>query len=191
MKLVSFRKDGKDRWGAVIDGGIVDMSQRRGGKYPTLKSALAARALDAICCELQGITADFPLASATLIPPIPDPDKVICIGLNYRAHVGEGGGKIPEFPSLFTRFADTLVGDGEAILLPRVSSELDYECELALVIGEPCRHISRSEAMRSVRRSVAAHAPLGRAIGSSLNEKRTVWVLTEGGRSCRKESHRS
>src|SRR5262245_26941107 len=124
MRLASFHKDGRDGWGVIVGDDVVDMSRRLGGKYPTLKSALAARGLDTVAREFRPAKPDFPLASIALRPPVPDPEKVICIGLNYRAHVGEGGGKIPEFPSLFTRFPDTLVGDGEAIVLPRVSKEL-------------------------------------------------------------------
>jgi 2-keto-4-pentenoate hydratase/2-oxohepta-3-ene-1,7-dioic acid hydratase in catechol pathway len=150
MKLVSFQRDGIEGWGAVIGDGVVDMSARLGRRFPNLRSALAAEALDIVARELMGASPDFALASVTMLPPIPDPDKIICIGLNYRAHVSEGGGKLPQFPSLFTRFADTLVAHGAAIVQPKVSSELDYECELALVIGKPGRHIPRGDAMDHV-----------------------------------------
>jgi 2-keto-4-pentenoate hydratase/2-oxohepta-3-ene-1,7-dioic acid hydratase in catechol pathway len=150
MKLVSFTRDGVEGWGAVVGDAIVDMSRRFDGKYPRLRLALAKPTLDLIARECAGAKPDFDLASVTLLPPVPDPDKIICIGLNYRAHVSEGGGKTAEFPSLFTRFADTLVGHGGAIIRPLVSSELDYECELALVIGKPGRHIKRPDAMSHV-----------------------------------------
>ncbi|MGE3830269.1 MAG: fumarylacetoacetate hydrolase family protein [Parvibaculaceae bacterium] len=150
MKLVSFTRDGVEGWGAVTGDAIVDMTRRFDGKYPRLRLALAKPALDLIARELAGAKPDFSLASVTLLPPVPDPDKIICIGLNYRAHVSEGGGKTAEFPSLFTRFTDTLVGQGGAIVRPLVSTELDYECELALVIGKPGRHIKRADAMSHV-----------------------------------------
>jgi 2-keto-4-pentenoate hydratase/2-oxohepta-3-ene-1,7-dioic acid hydratase in catechol pathway len=146
MKLISFERNGIAGWGAVIDGGVVDMSQRFG----SLKAALAAQAPQQVECALETAKPDFDLASVMLLPPIPDPGKIICIGLNYRAHVSEGGGKAPQYPSLFTRFADTLVGHGAAIVRPKMSSDFDYECELALVIGKPGRHIARTTAMDHV-----------------------------------------
>jgi 2-keto-4-pentenoate hydratase/2-oxohepta-3-ene-1,7-dioic acid hydratase in catechol pathway len=144
MRLVSFRRDGVEGWGAAAGDGIVDMGARL--KIKSLKAALAAEALAG---EINA-KPDFALASVTLLPPIPDPGKIICIGLNYRGHVSEGGDTLPQFPSLFTRFADTLVGHDQAIVRPLVSTALDYECELALVIGRPGRHIARQEAMRHV-----------------------------------------
>jgi len=150
MRLVSFRKDDREGWGTVKDEEIVDMSRRFEGNYPTLQSALGTSALDRVARELKSAGADFSLGSVQLLPPIPAPNKIICIGLNYRAHVSEGGGKAPSHLSLFTRFADTLVGQGEAIIRPIVSGDLDYECELALVIGKPGRHIARDAAMTHV-----------------------------------------
>jgi 2-keto-4-pentenoate hydratase/2-oxohepta-3-ene-1,7-dioic acid hydratase in catechol pathway len=150
MKLVSFRRDGVEGWGAVAGDAIVDMSRRFERKYPSLKLALANPTLGLIARELADARPDFAIASVTLLPPVPDPEKIICIGLNYRAHVSEGGGTTAKFPSLFTRFTDTLVGHGGAIVRPLLSTELDYECELALVIGKPGRHIKRGDAMSHV-----------------------------------------
>jgi 2-keto-4-pentenoate hydratase/2-oxohepta-3-ene-1,7-dioic acid hydratase in catechol pathway len=150
MRLISFVRDGIESWGAVVGEAVVDMSTRFDRKYPRLKHALAKPTLNLIAHELNAAQPDFNLASVTLLPPIPDPDKIICIGLNYRAHVSEGGGKAAKFPSLFTRFTDTLVGHEGAIVRPLVSTELDYECELALVIGKPGRHIARADAMSHV-----------------------------------------
>ena len=150
MKLVSFRHGAVDGWGAIDGEFIFRMDHRWNGKYPTLRAALAAGALDDVRHACIGATANLQRTDVHLRPPIPNPDKVICIGLNYKAHVGEGGGKLPDHPSLFTRFSDTLVGDSEAIVRPRLSTELDYECELALVIGRGGRHIPRDRAMAHV-----------------------------------------
>ncbi len=150
MRLVSFKKDGIEGWGVVKDDAIIDISRRLGKKFPSVQAALAASALGDIAREVQAASPDFDLAAVKLLPPIPAPNKIICIGLNYRAHVSEGGGKAPTHPSLFTRFADTLVGQDEPIIRPVVSSDLDYECELALVIGKPGRHIAREVAMGHV-----------------------------------------
>jgi 2-keto-4-pentenoate hydratase/2-oxohepta-3-ene-1,7-dioic acid hydratase in catechol pathway len=150
MKLVSFRRGNRDGWGIVVGDAVLDMTHRFDGRFPTLRSALEGDLLAAIADIARSGETDFSLSSVSLRPPIPDPHKIICIGLNYRAHVGEGGGAIPKHPSLFTRFADTLVGHGEPIIVPRVSTELDYECELALVIGRPGRHIRPERAMEHV-----------------------------------------
>lgn len=150
MRLVSFKKDGIEGWGVVKDNGIVDMTWRFEKKYRSVQAALAASALGDVAREAQAASPDLDIAAVKLLPPIPAPDKIICIGLNYRGHVSEGGGKLPSHPSLFTRFADTLVGQDEAIIRPIVSNDLDYECELALVIGKPGRHIAREAAMSHV-----------------------------------------
>lgn len=150
MRLISFRQGNRDGWGVMAGDAVVDMTHRFDGRFPTLKAALEGDVLAAVADAARSDETDFPLSSVSLRPPIPDPHKIICIGLNYRAHIGEGGGAIPKHPSLFTRFSDTLVGHGEPIVVPRVSTELDYECELALVIGRPGRHITPKRAMEHV-----------------------------------------
>lgn len=150
MRLVSFKRDGIEGWGVAQGDDIIDMTRRFDKKYPSVRAALAASALGVVAREAQAASPDFALAAVQLLPPIPAPDKIICIGLNYRGHVSEGGGKLPSHPSLFTRFADTLVGQDEPIIKPIVSNDLDFECELALVIGKPGRHIAREVAMNHV-----------------------------------------
>jgi 2-keto-4-pentenoate hydratase/2-oxohepta-3-ene-1,7-dioic acid hydratase in catechol pathway len=150
VKLVSFNRAGANGWGVVTPSGVVDMSRRLDDRYPTLRSALAADRLSEIGDEAERSSPDFALSDVQRLPPIPDPEKIICIGLNYRAHVGEGGGAVSKYPSLFTRFANTLVAHDAPMIVPKVSSEFDYECELAFVIGRPGRHIQPSVAMQHV-----------------------------------------
>lgn len=150
VKLVSFNRVGANGWGVVTPSGVVDISRRLDDRYPTLRHALAADRLGEIGHEAERSSPDFALSDLQLLPPIPDPEKIICIGLNYRAHVGEGGGALPRYPSLFTRFANTLVAHNAPMIVPKVSSEFDYECELAFVIGRPGRHIQPSVAMQHV-----------------------------------------
>lgn len=150
MKLVSFDRAGVAGWGVVKAAGVVDMSRRLDGRYPTLRSAIAADRLSAVVREADKASADFALSEVLLRPPVPDPEKILCIGLNYRAHVSEGGRAIPKYPSLFTRFANTLVAHDAPMVVPKVSSEFDYECELAFVIGKPGRHIRPSDAMQHI-----------------------------------------
>lgn len=87
------------------------------------------------------------LGDVVLLPPVPNPDKILCVGLNYADHVAETGRAAMGAPTIFTRFADTLVGQDGAIVAPKNSSELDYEAELAVIIGRPCRHVTADKAL--------------------------------------------
>jgi len=89
----------------------------------------------------------YPAAEARLLPPIPDPQKIICVGLNYRDHAAETGAAIPREPVLFSKFATALIGNGEAIVLPAVSKEVDFEAELVLVVGKKGRHFREDSAL--------------------------------------------
>jgi acylpyruvate hydrolase len=92
----------------------------------------------------------IPLADVTLRPVIPSPGKILCVGLNYRAHVEEGVYEVPDYPVLFPKFADALVGPGEPVLVPPESEAVDYEGEMALVIGRTVRRVSGDEALAAV-----------------------------------------
>ena len=91
-----------------------------------------------------------PLGDVTLLPVIPHPGKVVCVGLNYRAHVEEGVYEVPDYPALFSKFAETLVGAGAPVLLPPESEAVDYEAELAFVVGRPVRRAWREDALAAV-----------------------------------------
>jgi 2-keto-4-pentenoate hydratase/2-oxohepta-3-ene-1,7-dioic acid hydratase in catechol pathway len=149
MKLASFTAAGRTSYGIVGDNGIVDLGPRLGARYPTLRAALAGDALGEIA-QAAGAKPDLALAQASLLPPIPAPDKIVCIGLNYRAHAAEAGLKVPEHPSLFLRLTNTLVPHGGTLVRPSVSSDMDYEGELAVVIGRAGRHIAAARALDHV-----------------------------------------
>jgi acylpyruvate hydrolase len=91
-----------------------------------------------------------PLAAVKLLPVVPRPGKIVCVGLNYRAHAEEGGYDVPDYPTLFTKFAETLVAAGDPILLPPESSAVDFEAELAFVVGRPVRRASGAAALEAV-----------------------------------------
>ena len=150
MRLVSFRHANNMKFGAVADGGIVDLSARTGGRWPTLRAVLAARALPELAAATRGAGADLPLDAVVLQPVIPDPGKILCIGINYASHAGEVGRALPAHPSVFSRFTSTLVAPGGAMVRPRASRDFDYEGELALVIGERCRAVPRERALSVV-----------------------------------------
>jgi 2-keto-4-pentenoate hydratase/2-oxohepta-3-ene-1,7-dioic acid hydratase in catechol pathway len=149
MKLASFATAGRASYGLITDGGLVDLGARLGSRFPTLRAALAGDALGEIA-RAAGAGPDLALADVTLLPPIAAPDKIVCIGLNYRAHAAEAGLKVPEHPSLFLRLANTLVPHGGALVRPSVSSAMDYEGELAVVIGRGGRHVAAATALDHV-----------------------------------------
>lgn len=147
MKLVSFlRPDGSASYG-TSDGAVVyDAGAEMGAGFPDLKSVLRAGAV----ARLSGVGAALPLAAVTLLPPVPNPDKILCIGLNYLPHILESGRPHPTHPSIFTRYPESLVGHGQPLVRPRASREFDYEGELAVVIGKAGRHIPEGQAAAHV-----------------------------------------
>lgn len=149
MKLVSFLDGQRLGYGAVKDGGIVDLGARLGPDVPTIKDCIAT-SLGKAGLEVGRAQPDLDLKAVTLLPPVPTPGKILCIGVNYADHAAEMGRKPPPYPTVFTRFADTLVADGQDLILPRNSRDFDYEGELAVVIGRPARHVREGDAMAHV-----------------------------------------
>jgi len=149
MKLASYLHQEKPSWGLVVDGGIVDMG-RRLPEFADLRAVLAASALDRVAAAGRGAAPDFAPGEVMFLPPIPQPDKILCFGNNYREHVLEAGLEIPKHPSWFVRLANTLVGHEGAIVVPHVSSDLDYEVELAIVIGRAARHVPPARALEHI-----------------------------------------
>ena len=153
MKLVSFKRAGRTSWGIAADGGVVDVGGRLSGRFPTMRSALEAGALALIAQDAKGAEVDLPWSAITLLPPITDPDKIIGFGLNYREHVIESGQPIPKHPSVFLRLANTLVGHGAPLIVPRLSAQLDYEVSLRSSLagqGGTCRRLTHSITSRDI-----------------------------------------
>ena len=143
MRLVSFRHADTSKFGVFVDGGIVDLSAR----WPSLRDAIADKGLADVAAATRNATADFSLDEVELLPVIPNPDKILCVGLNYASHVGEVGRALPTVPSIFSRLHNTLVPHGGNIIRPSASTNFDFEGELAIVIGERCRHVPRASAL--------------------------------------------
>src|SRR5437588_5254658 len=121
MKLVSFGASGRNSYGAVVGDGVFDLGRRLGDHYPTLRAAIAGDALGAAAVEVMSGAPDIALSQVTLLPPITDPDKIICAGRNYRAHAAEAGGAPPENPSVFLRLVNTLVAHNQPMVCPKIS----------------------------------------------------------------------
>ncbi len=139
-------ENGEASYGVATDNGIRDVSDSLKGRYPTLRDVLAANALKELEITTGGSTI-LDAASITMLPPITRPDKIICIGLNYMSHIKETGREKPKYPSIFTRYPDSVLGQGATLLRPKVSDKFDFEGELAVVIGKPARHISADDAL--------------------------------------------
>jgi 2-keto-4-pentenoate hydratase/2-oxohepta-3-ene-1,7-dioic acid hydratase in catechol pathway len=179
MRLASYRSAGAVRVGAVLGDEVLDLTRARADllerRGETEAAALAAaelprdivrvlareqgldaaraacehgQSLDAEDARLRGIR--LPLAAVTLLPPVPAPPKIVCVARNYAEHAREAGLAVSEIPILFPRFAASLVAPGAPILRPKVSDQLDWEGELAVVIGRGGRHISRADALAHV-----------------------------------------
>ena len=148
MKLMSYRQGNKATYGAVIDDVVVDLGALL--TYPDLRSVLEANALEEARNALKDQSGDMSLDEITFLPVIPNPDKIICVGLNYEDHRIETGQEKTEFPVLFTRFSNTQTGHSQAMIRPKVSDKFDYECELAVIIGKRGRHISEKDAFAHV-----------------------------------------
>jgi 2-keto-4-pentenoate hydratase/2-oxohepta-3-ene-1,7-dioic acid hydratase in catechol pathway len=148
MKLLSFTASGRDLFGAVSGDGVVTLNDKVG--QPDLAAALGAGGLEALRQAAQGAKADHKLADIKFRPVIPQPNKILCAGVNYRAHAAEVSRELPKQPSMFIRFTDTLVGHGGDMIRPKLSDNFDYEGELALVIGKAGRHIPPERALDHV-----------------------------------------
>jgi len=145
MKFASFKINGAASWGLIDGAEAVDLGAALRGRFPDLKSAIAAGALmEAAAASAKA--ARHPLKNITWLPVIPNPDKILCIGLNYETHRKETGRSEVENPTVFGRFANSQTGHLANIIRPRVSKDLDFEGELALIIGKPGRYISRASA---------------------------------------------
>jgi len=150
MKLASYIADGMPAFGVVVGDGVVTMNERLAGGYATLRDAIAGGALDEMRRLAQGVKADHKLAGLRYLPAIPNPEKILCVGINYKSHAAEHGTEAPKLPNIFTRFVNTLVPHEGDMIRPKVSTNFDFEGELALVIGKAGRHIKAERALDHV-----------------------------------------
>jgi 2-keto-4-pentenoate hydratase/2-oxohepta-3-ene-1,7-dioic acid hydratase in catechol pathway len=151
MRLASYNIRGRPSYGAVVGDGIVDLRLRFGPRHPSLADLLRAHALHEARAALLGVRPDFALAEVDLLPPLPAPEKILCIGINYANRNADfDDPNIPKYPSMFYRAPNSLVAHGKPIVRPKVSEQLDYEGEIALVIGREGRHVARERALDHV-----------------------------------------
>jgi 2-keto-4-pentenoate hydratase/2-oxohepta-3-ene-1,7-dioic acid hydratase in catechol pathway len=152
MRLLSYLENERERYGAVVEGGVVDLTALVGNDYPDLKALISRDGLSVARKASKGRSPDRELSSLTLLPPITAPEKLWCVGVNYRDRNAEYKDKseLQKYPSLFVRNASSVVGSGQPIEKPDVSEQYDYEGELVIVIGAGGRHIPRDEAWKHI-----------------------------------------
>lgn len=149
MRYVTYEKNGEPRLGALSGDEIVDIQTAMPGAPTDMRALIAADTdvQDKVAKAVGESKGDhIPLADAHLLPPVTDPGKIICLGLNYADHAKEGGHEIPEYPALFMRTKSSLIGPNDPMILPNCSEQLDWEAELVIVIGKRCRHVPKSDA---------------------------------------------
>ncbi|MBU0642102.1 MAG: fumarylacetoacetate hydrolase family protein [Alphaproteobacteria bacterium] len=144
MKLCSFTKDGTSSYGLVNEAGIVDLGKRFDA--PTLRDFLATGDM-AAAAALVSAEVDYGFDDVTHDPVIPNPDKIICVGLNYHAHIEETGREKTPNPVLFARYQGSQIGHNAPLIKPLESDKFDYEGEVAVIIGKEGRRISEADAM--------------------------------------------
>ena len=149
MKLASYQLAGKPTWGVIEGEEAVHVGNTLAAQYPDLKSALEADAFAAIKAAM-GTSERSSLPGLTWLPVIPNPDKILCVGLNYEMHRKETGRAEVKHPTIFARFANSQTGHLTNIIQPKVSTNLDFEGELAVVIGKAGRYIEAADAMAHV-----------------------------------------
>jgi len=150
MRFVSFAAEGRASFGLVHGNGVFDLGRRLGAVLPDLDTYLKAAALGLAGALPKPDTVDFAAGQFAYLPPVARPNKVICVGVNYVEHRNETGRPEIPYPTLFTRWADTFVGHGAPIRMPSNSTSLDYEGELAVVIGKAGRRVPKAKAMELV-----------------------------------------
>ncbi|MCR0985624.1 fumarylacetoacetate hydrolase family protein [Roseomonas populi] len=152
MRFAAFRKDGAMGLAVAGAGGDYRGLMQGEAGYPGDLTALVTGGAEALAGAGRALEGGAPvdLDAVELLPPLPNPGKIICVGLNYADHSAESGFAVPTYPTIFARFASSLIGHGAPILRPRVSDQLDYEGELVAVIGRGGRHIPKASALDHV-----------------------------------------
>jgi len=151
MKLASYKVRGRDSFGAVVGEGVVDLKTRLAPQFESVLDLLRGGGFDIVREVVHGVRADFPLRELEFLPPVLTPEKIVCIGINYAdRNTDYGEVELPKYPSIFFRAPGSLVGNRQPIVRPRESEQLDYEGEIALVIGRTGRRIARERALNYV-----------------------------------------
>src|SRR5450830_1568247 len=150
MKLASFSYQNQTSYGVIKGDQIIDLAPMANIVGATLREALDNNRLQTIAEYAETQSDGIPLSAIRFLPVIPNPAKILCVGINYLSHVKETGREIPKFPMFFTRFSDSQTAHEQALVRPMASEKLDFEGELAVVIGRKARHVKQADALSYV-----------------------------------------
>jgi 2-keto-4-pentenoate hydratase/2-oxohepta-3-ene-1,7-dioic acid hydratase in catechol pathway len=150
MKFVTFSAKGAQQYGAVVGDRVVSLSDKLGQRYPDLKSLIAQNGFADAEKALKEAGEGVPLDSIAFEPVIPNPGRILCVGLNYESHRLETGRPIVGHPTIFVRFPSSQIGHKRAMIRPLVSTKYDYEGELVVIIGKPGRYIPLADTMKHI-----------------------------------------
>jgi 2-keto-4-pentenoate hydratase/2-oxohepta-3-ene-1,7-dioic acid hydratase in catechol pathway len=151
MRILTYRSGGRDCAGVETAGGVHDAGDLLGGGPLGVRELLAADRLGELADAAQEAgDAGLPLEDLELRPPVPDPDKIVCIGLNYRSHAAEAGIDPPDEPTIFAKYRNALAPGGAEVELPASSKKVDYEAEVAFVIGRRAKDVAAEDALGHV-----------------------------------------
>ena len=150
MKFVTFTHAGKESYGVVDGDQVIDLAPLAATVGKTLKDAIAGGKVEEIAAWVKTAKGRIPLADIAFLPPITEPEKIICIGINYLSHVKETGREMPKYPMIFTRWANSQMGHGQPLVRPLVSEKLDFEGELAVVISRTAHKVKAADAFNYV-----------------------------------------
>jgi 2-keto-4-pentenoate hydratase/2-oxohepta-3-ene-1,7-dioic acid hydratase in catechol pathway len=181
MHLVTFTRDGAARLGALAQRGsrnvVIDINQAAPGlpndMIAFLAGGAANHALAVQALANPPTEAVLDRGAVQLGAPIPRPGKVICIGLNYRDHAAESNAELPAYPTVFAKYASCIIGPGESIVIPRVTSQVDYEGELAVIIGRRARDVAEADALSYV----AGYAPFNDVSARDYQHRTSQWTI--------------
>jgi 2-keto-4-pentenoate hydratase/2-oxohepta-3-ene-1,7-dioic acid hydratase in catechol pathway len=149
MRLVTYEGHSGGHAGVLTDEGVVDAAAILRLDRISVRELIEGELLAEFAARFQGSDV-APIQDAELLPPVPDPDKIICIGLNYRSHAAEAGIDPPEQPTFFAKFRNALAAPGATVPLPAASEKVDYEAEVAFVVGRRCKEVDADEAPEAI-----------------------------------------
>jgi len=177
MRFVSFQRDNEDRVGLRQGDEVIDLSKAApdlpGSLLGLLQGGPDALARASGSADTAGSDARLAVDTLTFLPLIPRPPKIICFGRNYAAHAAEGGAETPTYPEIFYRGATSLVAHGQPIRRPACSDKLDYEAEVAAIIGQRARHVAEDDALSVI----AGYTLFNEATIRDYQRKSSQWTI--------------
>jgi len=177
MRLITFRHESRERIGVQLESHILDLSRASAGIPTDMKAflSLGESAFAQTHEALASVREAWLLAESdvTLLAPIPHPDKILCIGHNYAGHIGIGKTELPEYPNLFSKTVNTIIGHNQPIVIPPVTAQADFEAELMAVIGKRAYQVSESEAQACI----AGYTIFNDVSARDYQKRTTQWML--------------